>query len=62
MCLFNIFNKRILLSEVSEGLVDDIAIFDCYDVIGKLNEAELFAVVVDIELLTLLDVDVVEED
>lgn len=61
MALLDIFNERIFLPEVGIGLVDDIAIFDGDDVIGEFDEAELPAVIVDMELFAFFDVDVIEE-
>ena len=61
MAFLDVFNERILLPEVGIGLVDDIAIFDGDDVVGEFDEAEFPAVIVDMELFALFDVDVVEE-
>jgi len=59
--LFYVFYERILLSEVSVGLVYHVAVFDSDDVLWEFNQAEFFAVVVDTKLLALVDVNAVDE-
>ena len=57
----DVLDKGVLVSEVGEGLVDEVAVLDGDDVVGELDQAELFAVVVDAELLPFLHVDVVDQ-
>jgi hypothetical protein len=55
------FNERILTVKIAIGLIDDKPIFDSDDAVPKLDEADIFIVVKDAELLPIADFDAVVE-
>jgi hypothetical protein len=61
VAFLDVLYERIFLPKVGVGLVDDVSIFDRDDVIRKFDETEFPAVVVNMKLFALFDVDVVEE-